>query len=83
MYYPDFLFEVKKDTLVETIVVEIKPHKQTKQPEIGNKRKKTILTETIQYEINKAKWQSAQQFCSKNGWKFMILTENNLFKGSN
>jgi hypothetical protein len=82
MYYPDFLFEVKKETAVETIVVEIKPEKQTKQPENGKKSKKTFITETLQYEINKAKWKSATEFCTKHGWRFMILTENNLFKGT-
>ena len=82
MYYPDFLFEAKRNNEIETFVVEIKPNKQTKRPEPGKKSKKTFITETVQYEINKAKWQSATNFCEKNGWKFMIITENNLFKGN-
>lgn len=81
MYYPDFLFEVKKNSSVETLVVEIKPDKQTKEPVRGNKSSKTFLTESLQYQINKSKWDSAKQFCSKQGWKFMVLTENNIFKG--
>jgi len=83
MYYPDFLFEMKKEKEIETVVVEIKPEKQTKQPIRGNKSNKTFLTESIQYEINKSKWQFAKNYCDKNGWKFMILTENNLFRGNN
>lgn len=82
MYYPDFLFEAKKGDLVETIVVEIKPEKQTKEPKPGKKSKRTFVTETIQYQINTSKWESAKKFCGKNGWKFMILTENNLFRGN-
>lgn len=82
MYYPDFLFEIKKGNNVETIVVEIKPKKQTKQPILGTKSKRTFITETLQFEINKAKWESASMFCNKNGWKFMILTEDNIFKGN-
>lgn len=81
MYYPDFLFEVQNGQLIETIVVEIKPEKQTKEPIKGDKSKKTFLTEMVQYQINKSKWESANKFCAKNGWKFKILTENNLFRG--
>lgn len=80
-YYPDFIFETKKGSLIETVVVEIKPEKQTKEPTQGNKSKRTYLTEVVQYQINKSKWESANKFCEKNGWKFIILTENNLFKG--
>jgi hypothetical protein len=83
MYYPDFLFEVKKENEIETIVVEIKPDKQTKEPKRGEKSNRTFLTEMVQYQINKSKWDSASKFCSKNGWKFMVLTENNLFRGKN
>lgn len=79
MYYPDFLFEVKKNNLVETIVVEIKPEKQTKEPFKGQKSNRTFVTEMVQYQINTSKWESAKNFCNKNGWKFMILTEKNLF----
>jgi hypothetical protein len=82
-YYPDFLFEIKKGTTVETLVVEIKPKKQTKEPTRGEKSNRTYLTEMAQYQINTSKWESAKKFCDTNGWKFMILTENDLFKGKN
>ena len=80
-YYPDFLFEIKKEKQVETIVVEIKPLKQTQKPTKGSKSNKTYLTEVTQYEINKCKWESAFNFCKNNGWKFLILTENDIFRG--
>lgn len=80
MYYPDFLFESKRGNEIETVVVEIKPMKQTKQPEKGKKSNRTFLTEITQYEINMAKWKSAKEFCSKNGWKFMVITEKDLFR---
>lgn len=79
-YYPDFLFEVKTNSLVETFVVEIKPDKQTREPLRGTKSNKTFITEVLQFEINRSKWDSAKKFCDKQGWKFLILTENNLFK---
>jgi len=80
-YYPDFLFEIKKGNVVETLVVEIKPSKQTKEPKRGEKSNRTYLTEVAQYQINRSKWESAKRFCDNNGWKFVILTENELFKG--
>lgn len=79
-YYPDFVFEVKNNDIVETFMVEIKPKKQTIQPKM-RKNKKTYLQESITFEINKCKWSAAQQYCQKNGWTFKILTEDDLFKG--
>ena len=59
-------------------MIEIKPEKQTKEPKMGKKRKKTYLNEALTYEINKQKWQAAKNFCDQNGIKFMILTEKDL-----
>lgn len=78
-YYPDFLFEAKKDNIIETYVIEIKPKKQTLKPE-KKKNKKAHLTECITYETNICKWKAAEIFCTQRGWKFKILTEDNLFK---
>jgi hypothetical protein len=79
-YIPDFLIEKRKNNNeVETIMVEIKPEKQTKQPEMGKKKKKTFINESITYEINKQKWTSAKDFCDKHNISFKILTEKDLF----
>lgn len=79
-YIPDFLLEVRKNkTEVEVIMVEIKPEKQTKEPTVGKKRKKTYVAEALTYEVNKEKWISAKKFCDENGMKFRILTEKDLF----
>jgi hypothetical protein len=83
-YIPDFIVEKKgKDGKIETLIVEIKPEKQTKKPKITpRKRKKTILEENLVYEINKSKWESATAFCEKHSWRFIILTEKELFNGN-
>jgi len=79
-YIPDFIVETRKsDGSIETKIVEIKPKKQTMEPIIGKKHKRTVLNETLTYQINKAKWQSAIKFCDKNNIKFTILTEEELF----
>jgi hypothetical protein len=83
MYLPDFIIEKKGKTgLVETLIVEIKPYKQTKEPKIGKRKsKKSILNENITYAINTNKWKAAKEFCEKHSWKFVILTEKELFDG--
>jgi len=79
-YIPDFLIETR-DKLgnIETMVIEIKPKKQTKAPELGKKRKTTFLQENMIYKVNEAKWKSAIQFCKDQNIKFKILTEEDLF----
>jgi len=79
-YIPDFLVETKnKDGKVETLLIEIKPEKQTVPPTKGKKKNKTILNESITYEINLKKWESAKEFCNKHNLKFKLLTEKDLF----
>jgi hypothetical protein len=79
-YIPDFLIEAKtQNGLVETMLIEIKPKKQTKQPEKNKKQKKTILMENITYVTNLAKWEAANKYCKDNGIVFKILTEEDLF----
>lgn len=74
-YFPDFVF-TKKDK--ETVMVEIKPHKQTKPPEIQKKKTKKYINEVVTWGVNEAKWKAAEEFCADRKWKFMIMTENEL-----
>ena len=80
MYIPDFLIETK-DTAgtIETTIIEIKPKKQTVQPEMKKKSKRTFMTESATFVVNQAKWISAREYCKKNDIKFKILTEDELF----
>jgi hypothetical protein len=81
-YYPDFIAEVKRpDGNIATFVIEIKPKRQTKPPVRKNKKEKTYIQECITYSINKEKWSSAKKVCEKNGWKFIILTEDTVLPG--
>ena len=81
IYLPDFIVEKKsKNGIIETMVIEIKPYKQTQKPKIGKKKsKQSILNENITYVINTNKWKAAKEFCEKHSWKFLILTEKELF----
>ena len=77
-YFPDFIAQMRRsDGSLMTYIIEVKPEKQTKPP--TQKRKtKVFLQEAITYEVNKAKWQAAIEFCKDHGWQFKILTEKHL-----
>ena len=73
-YFPDLkiVFEDK------TIIVEIKPDKETKPP-TGNKRTKRYITEALTYVKNMNKWEAANSFCKDRKWEFQIWTEEPLY----
>jgi hypothetical protein len=80
-YYPDYWVKYKNKAgqIVEEIW-EVKPDNQTKQPTRRGKRQKQQLFETLQWEVNKAKWKAAKTFCDKHGFVFRIITEGQMFK---
>jgi hypothetical protein len=77
-YFPDFVVKVlNKEGKETTMVLEVKPEKQTRPP--SQKRKtKQFIQESITYAINEAKWKAAELFCIEHGWKFKIITEKDL-----
>lgn len=78
-YYVDFYIEyINKNNEVVHELVEIKPSKQLTRSTA--RKHKTRLYEDITYAINTAKWDAAQKFATNHGWKFRLLTEEQLFK---
>tara|TARA_B100000575_G_C23117880_1_gene646469 strand:- start:97 stop:597 length:501 start_codon:yes stop_codon:yes gene_type:complete len=61
-----------------TILVEIKPEKETKPPEFKGRRTKRYLNEGMTYIKNMNKWSAAQNFAADRGWGFQIWTEKEL-----
>jgi len=77
-YFPDFIVKVqKKDGLVMTYVLEVKPDYQTKQP-VRKRKTQKFINESVTYIINQSKWKAATEFCKDRGWEFKILTEHDL-----
>jgi hypothetical protein len=80
-YYPDFIINVRtKADEKQTWMVEIKPSAQVQSPvnkRYANKRRQ--IRETIEYAKNQAKWTAAKSFCSNKGWKFVVITEKELY----
>ena len=63
-------------------LVEIKPFTQTQKPVMrGRKKQSTFLHEQATYDVNQAKWRAAKQWAYDHGYKFLILTEKELFSG--
>lgn len=75
-YFPDYWVEyVDRDNNTIQEIIEVKPMNQVS---LANKKRLSEY-EKVTYAINVAKWKSAQQFCEKQGIKFTILTEEQLF----
>jgi len=78
-YFPDFIIKKKTpDGKIDTVVVEIKPHAQTRPPQIQTKATKRYITEVQTWGINSAKWEACGNYCKDRGWKFEIITEHEL-----
>lgn len=81
-YFPDFVIKKRNpDGSTETIVIEVKPYAQSVPPEKGKKTQKRYLAEVKTFATNYSKWESAQRFCQSKGWKFAVVTENDLGLG--
>ena len=80
-YFVDLVFKVRKGDQIHKYLVEIKPASQTRPPKpSGKKKPSTILYENKQWAVNTAKWASAYKWCTKNGYKWVILTEKDIDK---
>lgn len=78
-YFPDFIVKVKTKTgTFKTMMLEVKPKKQTIQPEPRKRVTKQYITEVTTYAVNQAKWKAATEFCLDRGWEFKLVTEDHL-----
>jgi hypothetical protein len=77
-YFMDFIVE----TAAGIFLVEVKPKAQTlppKRPQ-NNSAKSAMHFEkaVMTYAVNKAKWAATEEYCQERGWKFMMITEEEL-----
>lgn len=78
-YFPDFLVKMKtKDGTVKTMMLEVKPRKQTIQPEPRKRVTKQYINEVTTWGVNQAKWKAATEYCLDRGWEFKLITEDHL-----
>ena len=78
-YFPDFIVKVRMangDT--KTMMLEVKPKKQTIEPKAKSKKTKAYINEVMTWGVNQAKWKSAREYCLDKGWDFKLITEDEL-----
>lgn len=80
-YFVDFMVKVvAKDGGTRTMLVEIKPKKQTMEPMMEGKRAtKANIGIVKDWLVNNAKWAAAKEYCEDRKWLFKILTEDDIF----
>lgn len=64
----------------KTLLVEIKPDKETKPPAFNGRKTKRYINEGLTYVKNMNKWAAAQEYAADRGWGFQIWTEDTLHK---
>ena len=79
-YFPDFFVKYKDaNGKRRTMVVEVKPKKETKMPITNPKRRTKSWAYSVRtYAVNQAKWKAAKEFCKDNNYEFKIMTEHEL-----
>lgn len=76
-YHMDFWIRF---TNGKTLLVEVKPKKQTAAPKTKNPRSKRSLNEAFTWIKNCNKWEAAAEVAKDNGFGFEIWTEDELTK---
>lgn len=76
-YFVDLAFENMNG---DVVLIEIKPYGQTQKPKPQKRKTRQYLNKVKTYLINRAKWNAAEYWCKKRGYKFRIWTERELRK---
>jgi hypothetical protein len=80
-YYVDFTVRLNTtDGKTKTLLIEVKPYKQTLPPVIQESKKKSkrYIQEVMTWGVNSAKWKAAREYCKDRGYEFKIMTEKEL-----
>lgn len=78
-YFPDFVIKIRlPDGSTRVKMLEVKPEKETKEPQKQKRVTKKYITEVTTWGTNQAKWKAAQEYCSDRKWDFQIITEKEL-----
>lgn len=83
-YYVDVAFKaLDKVGTLTYYIAEIKPYNQTIPPKpVTTKNPKAVARynrEALEWQKNQDKWEAARKWADQRGYKFIILTERQLF----
>ena len=77
-YFPDFIVNVRtKDGSTKTMMVEVKPEKQSRPPQVRKRVTKQYINEVATWGVNRAKWKAALEYCKDRKWEFIVMTSTN------
>jgi hypothetical protein len=80
-YYVDFVVEMRTvDGGIKTMLIEVKPKKQTREPKKPKRQSRNYINEARTWITNKAKWEAAKTAAESRGWEFRVITEDDLFR---
>ena len=75
VYVPDFFIQyADAKGRMQVELIEVKPQNQTVFEKVGKNR-----NNQLQYAKNQVKWRAAYEWCARQGIKFRILNEQDLF----
>ena len=78
-YFPDFLVKMRtKDGKLKTMLLEVKPKKQSQPPEPQKRVTKRYINEVATWGVNQSKWKAANEYCLDRGWEFQVITEDHM-----
>ena len=63
-YFPDFIVKTKN----KTMIIEVKPDRETREPKPKKRITKQYLQEVMTYGVNQSKWKAAEEYCLDRGW---------------
>jgi len=79
-YFVDFSIEVLENNgKKQKYLIEIKPYCQTIPPVVKKVQSKRYIEDVCTFVKNQDKWKAARAYCDKNGLKFQVITEKELF----
>jgi hypothetical protein len=78
-YFPDFFVRTRaRNGLLEALILEVKPKKQSVPPTPKKRITKQYINEVMTWGVNEAKWKAADEYCKDRNWKFRVITEEDL-----
>lgn len=76
-YFPDFLVKVRSKNGVRTLLIEVKPEKQSRPPKQQKRVTKQYINEVATWGVNQAKWKAAIEYCKDRKWEFIVMVSTN------
>ena len=78
-YFPDFVVKIREQSgKTKTMMIEVKPKKQTMEPQVQRRVTKQYINEVATWGVNQSKWKAATEYCLDRGWEFKLMTEEHL-----